>query len=76
MIYISKTLILATVWKIDNRGPRMKAESLFSLFCFSTAVKYGGRVDQRCIVETELTGLVQALDVKGVSTKTWLDYMI
>lgn len=48
----------------------MKAESLFSLFCFSTAVKYGGRVDQRCIVETELTGLVQALDVKGVSTKT------
>lgn len=70
MIYISKTLILATAWKIDNRGTRMKAESLFSLFCCSRAVKYGGRVDQRCIVETESTGLAQALDVKGVPTKT------
>lgn len=70
MIYISKTLILATAWKIANRGTRMNAESLFSLFCCSTALKYGGRVDQRCIVETESTGLAQALDVKGVSTKT------
>ena len=70
MAYISKTLILATAWKIDNRGTGMKAESLFSLFCCRRAVKYGGRVDQRCTVGTESTGLDQALDVKGVPTKT------
>lgn len=50
---------------MDNRGARKEAGSPFWTLSLCPGVKHGCRDNQRYILETELIGLVQGLDVSG-----------
>lgn len=54
-------------WIIEERERKQRA--LLGGYCCSPGLKYGSRDDQIYILETELIGLVQGLDVRGVAKR-------